>query len=173
MKTLSKPHKLSILAMMTTLALILSYIDSFIIPTVILGAKLGLANIITLVVLVLFGLKEVLAILLLRISIMAVLFTSAISFVLSLSAGLVSLFVMYFLLNLFKGKYALISVSIMGAVFHNLTQIIVVVFIFKLEQMVYLLPLLVLVAILTGLIIGILAIILIRLIKRSVPGLKS
>ena len=171
MRTMTKSRKLSVLALLTSLALILSYIETFV-PTIIPGAKLGLANIMTLVILVIFGLKEALAIMLLRTTISAMLFTTLSTLMYSLPAGLVSLLVMYYLLKLFKDESALVSVSMISAVSHNLTQLVVAIVVLEQVRIAYLLPWLVLMAVPTGLFVGYLAIVMIRYIKRSVPGIK-
>ena len=120
-----------------------------------------------------FGLKEALAIMLLRTTISAMLFTTLSTLMYSLPAGLVSLLVMYYLLKLFKDESALVSVSMISAVSHNLTQLVVAIVVLEQVRIAYLLPWLVLMAVPTGLFVGYLAIVMIRYIKRSVPRNKT
>ncbi|NLN42424.1 MAG: Gx transporter family protein, partial [Clostridiales bacterium] len=54
---MTKTRKLTLLAIIISQALVLHYIEGFI-PVLAPGAKLGLANIMTMVTLALFGFKE-------------------------------------------------------------------------------------------------------------------
>ena len=73
--------KLCYLALFCAIAIVLSYIESLIplylgVP----GAKLGLANVVTLTLLLCFGLKEAFIVMLLRILIVSMTFTNFICF---------------------------------------------------------------------------------------------
>ena len=59
------------------------------------GAKIGLANVVTLTLLLCFGFKEALIVLLLRIMIVAMAFTNLYMFLYSLAGGILSLFIMF------------------------------------------------------------------------------
>ena len=114
--------KLCYLALFCAIAIVLSYIESLIplylgVP----GAKLGLANVVTLTLLLCFGLKEAFIVMLLRILIVSMTFTNFYMFLYSLSGGLISLIIMYLFLktNLFSN----IIISIMGGIFHNVGQL--------------------------------------------------
>ncbi|MGL4687900.1 MAG: Gx transporter family protein [Fusobacteriaceae bacterium] len=91
--------------------------------------KLGLANIATIIALEKFGSKMALEVVLLRVFIqglmLGTLFTP--SFIISLSAGLVSTLSMIFLYR-FRDYLSLISISIVSGFLHNLLQLIVVYF---------------------------------------------
>lgn len=59
--------KLAVLAMMVSMALVLHVVESLLpIPYIAPGVKLGLANIVSLVAIILFGFKEALVVVLLR-----------------------------------------------------------------------------------------------------------
>ena len=143
--------KLCYLALFCAIAIVLSYIESLIplylgVP----GAKLGLANVVTLTLLLCFGLKEAFIVMFLRI----LTFTNFYMFLYSLSGGLLSLIIMYLFLktNLFSD----IIISIMGGIFHNVGQLLVAMLFFSSTVFMYYLPYLMLFGILSGIVIGIL-----------------
>ena len=110
--------KLCYLALFCAIAIVLSYIESLIplylgVP----GAKLGLANVVTLTLLLCFGLKEAFIVMFLRILIVSMTFTNFYMFLYSLSGGLLSLIIMYLFLktNLFSD----IIISIIFFIFNN------------------------------------------------------
>ncbi len=147
--------KLCYLALFCAIAIVLSYIESLIplylgVP----GAKLGLANVVTLTLLLCFGLKEAFIVMLLRILIVAMTFTNLYMFLYSLSGGLLSLIIMYLFLktNLFSN----LIISIMGGIFHNVGQLLVAMLFFSSTVFMYYLPYLMLFGILSGIVIGIL-----------------
>ena len=145
--------KLCYLALFCAIAIVLSYIESLIplylgVP----GAKLGLANVVTLTLLL--CLKEAFIVMLLRILIVSMTFTNFYMFLYSLSGGLLSLIIMYLFLktNLFSN----LIVSIMGGIFHNVGQLLVAMLFFSSTVFMYYLPYLMLFGILSGIVIGIL-----------------
>ncbi len=119
-------RKRVIMALFVAIALVLSYFERAIPLTYIMpGLKLGLANIITLIGLVLFGWADVLMIVLVRVVMTTVFTGSAISFFYSLTGGLLSLISMKLLLKYGGNQFSLIGVSILGAAAHNTGQMLV------------------------------------------------
>lgn len=119
-------RKRVIMALFVAIALVLSYFERLIPLTYIMpGLKLGLANIITLVGLVLFGWVDVLVIVIVRVVMTTVFTGSAISFFYSLTGGLLSLVSMKLLLKYGGQHFSLIGVSILGAAAHNTGQMLV------------------------------------------------
>jgi len=155
----NNPRKLVLLAILVSLATALHVIETLIPnPVPIPGAKLGLANIITLVSLRLFGWKEALLVVILRIitgSLLGGTFLG-LGFLLSLSGGVFSLIVMFGLLRLIKGL-STVGVSVGGAASHNLAQVAVAAFLTHTVQLFYFLPVLLLLSIPTGVFTGIAA----------------
>jgi heptaprenyl diphosphate synthase len=90
------------------------------------GAKLGLANIVTLLALILWGFKEAMGVVLFRsllASLLAGTFLSTtfyFSFAGALGSGLVMGLVYYF----DRDRFSLVGISICGAVSHNLSQLL-------------------------------------------------
>jgi heptaprenyl diphosphate synthase len=87
---------------------------------------------------------------------MSAIFTGSImSLWYSLSGGLLSLFVMYILIKIFKNKVSTTGVSVAGALFHNIGQLIVVFIVTENITVVFsFFPILAVSAVITGLLIG-------------------
>ncbi|MBS4538878.1 Gx transporter family protein [Clostridium sp. D2Q-11] len=153
---MSKTQKLVIISLLVAQALVLHLVERMIpfnfgIP----GAKLGLANIITLVSLYLFGFKETLTVVVLR-TLMANLLGGNVSgFLFSISGGLLSFFIMYLIKRIAREKVSVIGLSIVGAVFHNIGQILMAAFVIHNLNIVIYLPALLISAVATGLFVGI------------------
>lgn len=111
--------KTAYLGLFLALALICSYIESLIpfyfgIP----GVKLGLANIVVVLMLYCTGAKSALAVSVLRILLSGFLFGNMFSILYSLAGGLASFLCMVLLKR--SGRFRIISVSAAGGVTHNL-----------------------------------------------------
>lgn len=118
---------MTMLALFTTLALAIYSIEAAIPPLVpIPGIKLGLANIITLIVLRNFSAKDAFCVLIMRILLASFLFGQAISMLYSLSGGILCLIVML-LINKFLQGHCLFITGIFGALSHNAGQLVVAI----------------------------------------------
>ena len=164
----SKAYRLVILSLYVAMALILSYIESLIpLPLPIPGAKIGLPNIITLVSLLTLGWPLTLLVVIARIFLSGFMFGGGFSIVYSLGGGLLSLLVMSLLLHFFKDKISIILVSVFGAITHNLGQVIVAAIVVQTTSLLLYFLFLMLLAIPTGLFIGITARELMRLLNKT------
>lgn len=147
--------KFTRLTMLLALSVVLNIIESFIplfngnIP----GLKLGLANIIILIVLYMFSFKDALYVSLLRIILVGILRTGLFSmtFFFSLGGALLSLCSMFIAK---KTKLSIIGVSIVGSIFHSVGQILVAILIIKNTYIIYYVPWLLLFSIPTGILVG-------------------
>lgn len=149
--------KLTTLALFTALAMIIFSVESAIPPLLpIPGIKLGLANIITLVLLKNYSPKETLLVLLMRILLSSFLFGQAMSLMYSLAGGLMCFAAMLALNTLLKGHYIYLT-GIVGGIFHNLGQIAVAFLITRTGAVIAYLPFLMISGILTGLFTGLCA----------------
>ena len=154
-RTNLKTKKIIIMALLLAIALTIFMIEAQIPPIVpIQGVKLGLANIITLVIMYYIGSKEVVCILLMRITIGSIFSGQIISFSYSLIGGILCLIAMLVFKNIFKGNVYIPLVSVIGAVAHNIGQILVAVFLTNSTKIFYYLPILILSGIITGFFIG-------------------
>ncbi len=116
--------KLTHLAFFTAISMSIYAIESAIPPLVpIPGIKLGLANIITLILLHFYSRRDTLLVLLARIILSSLLFGQAISLVYSLAGGLLSLMVMAFTMKLLRQKFCFLT-GALGGVAHNIGQLI-------------------------------------------------
>ena len=153
-------HQLK-LAFLIAGAIVLHIVES-ILPTSLLfpGARLGLANIITLFTLVNYGFKDALEVLLLRIVLSSLLvgtfFTT--TFFLSLIGGILSLVIMAVAYYLLQIEFSIIGISILGAAFHNLGQVLMAYFLIENWRILFYLPYLLLASLPTGIFIGIIVI---------------
>lgn len=154
MNNINKIIRLSILS---TIALTIFMIELQIPPLVpIPGIKIGLANIITLIVLALYGTKEAMIVLTIRIFLGSMFSGQVVSFLYSLTGGMLCLGVMVFLMRIL-GKEGICFISISGAIAHNIGQILIAMIIFQTTSLVYYLPVLMISAIVTGTFTGILS----------------
>ena len=142
------------MAMMITLALILSYFETLIPAIPIPGAKIGLPNLVTLLVLSTLGFFDALIILVIRTTIVSLLFTSFVSLAYSLSGGLLALIAMYLVIRFLKDRVSIVATSVLGATMHSVGQVICAALIVESFSIVTLLPILILISIVTGLIVG-------------------
>ena len=145
-----KTRKLALMAMLTAVSLIVFVIEAQIPPVVpIPGVKLGVANIITLVAMVILGKREAGVILLLRI-VMASMFSGGVSgFLFSIAGGALAYLVMCLTLDLFPGNLMWV-VSILGAVAHNVGQLLVAVAVTNTPKILYYIFALLISAVITG-----------------------
>jgi len=153
---MKKTQKLTFISLLVAQALVLYVIEGMLpLPFIAPGAKLGLSNIIITVCLYIFSLKDAFIVMLLRI-ILSTLFGGSISsFLYSLSGGILSLLAMYLIKRLGKNYISIIGVSITGAFFHNLGQIIVAALIVNNINIIVYLPVLAVAGIGTGFFVGI------------------
>lgn len=116
---------LTVLALFTTIALAIYSVETAL-PTLIPipGIKLGLANIITLIVLKNYSAKDAFLVLLVRILLATFFFGQAISLLYSLVGGFLCLLVMYLVNKLLHGQFIFIT-SIFGALAHQMGQLTV------------------------------------------------
>ena len=140
----------------TALALIFSYVETFIpVNLGIPGVKLGLANLIIVVVLYKMRLSEAYLLSVVRILLAGFIFGNYFSIIYSLAGGLLSLTVMALLKK--WGGFSLQGISIAGGVFHNIGQLIVAAVVVETFSVTYYFPVLLVAGLLTGLVIGIVA----------------
>ena len=145
--------KVAYLGLFLGLALVCSYLESLVpIGFGIPGIKLGLTNVVVILLMYCIGAKEALVISLLRIFLMGFLFNPA-SILFSLAGGLLSFILMYLMkrTNLFK----CLSVSLVGGISHNIGQIIVASVIVENYNILFYIPVLLMAGIITGFLIGI------------------
>ena len=153
---MKKTKKMVLLSILVSIALVIYLIEAQI-PGLMPGIKLGLANSISLVALILLGWKEAFLIMILR-TILGSIFGGSISaFMFSIAGGILSNIVMILLYKNFKSYLSLPTISVCGAVFHNIGQLLVAAFVIQDARIYVYLPVLLISAIVTGYFIGILS----------------
>lgn len=152
-----KIRRLTTLAIFTVVALTIFVVESAIpVPVPIPGIKLGLANIVTLLVLLNFRPADALFVLLARILLSAIFAGQAMSLLYSLCGGLLCFIAMCLVNRFLCSKYIFIT-SVFGALFHNAGQLFVAYLILRNVSVFTYLPFLALSAIITGLFTGLCA----------------
>lgn len=157
--------KMTVLSLYTAVALILFVVESAIpMPVPLPFVKLGLANIITLIVLVCYSPKDAFLVLMLRIFLASVFYGQIVYLVYSMAGGILCFLADVVINRLLKGKYIYIT-AVFGALFHNAGQMLASFFFLGKGVLPYF-PYMVLCGIITGLFTGILANILVLRLKR-------
>lgn len=143
-----------LLAGTIAIAILESFIPSFVIP----GIKLGFANILILVTLYEIGVKEAIFINLVRVLVVSLLRGTFLTmgFFMSLSGAVFSLTIMILLCKLFK-KFSIIGVSVVGSLLHVTGQILIAIIYMNSVYVIYYLPIIGLAAVVTGVIVGFVA----------------
>lgn len=145
------------ISLLTALALIIFIVEAQIPPLApIPGIKLGLANVITLITMAWFGKKDAFFVLILRIILGSIFAGTAISFVYSVSGGLLCFIAMSLTIPFFKGNTIWI-VSVFGAIAHNIGQIVAAIILTETPQIAAYLPILIISAVITGAFTGLCA----------------
>lgn len=148
-------RKALLISVFLSLSIILQIAESFIfIPLFLPGIKLGLANIVTIIVLYVYGIKEAAKIGVMRIFLAGILRNGlGINFLFSLTGILFSLTVSSFLKR--TGKFSIMGVSIAGANFHMIGQIVVASAVYRTNLLyVSYLPYMLLISLFTGMLTG-------------------
>lgn len=172
---MNKTQRLARAALLTALALGLSWMERFI-PLQLLvplpGIKLGLANLVTLFALYFLGGRMALAILCVRCLLGSLFGGGVTAFCFSITGGLLALAVMAAARRL--PVLSVYGVSILGAAAHHVGQILVAVALLRSGYVVAYLPFLLLVAIATGFLTGAISSALFRaMLAADLPFLKQ
>jgi len=161
------------------IALLASYaiaIHAFerLIPTPVPWLRFGLANIITLTALVLYGFRPALLITLIRVIVGSILMGTFLgpAFVLSLGAGVVSTIAMGIVHALTGKLFSPLGISLVGSLFHNLTQLVLayLFFIGRIEVVLILAPIILVTGTITGTLNGLVSTLLVTQLEPEVGG---
>ena len=140
MRVTKNTKKLALLSMCVALAMILSFVESFV-PVPLPGIKLGLANSLTIFLIYTLGAGYAIMVAVVRIFLSTLLFGAFPTALIFSFSG----FVLSFLVMLLAKKFlpfGKVGVSVLGGVFHNLGQTIAASFIMETPSlMVYFIPL--------------------------------
>lgn len=149
-------RQLTTIALLSAVGTALFVAESFI-PMPFPFLKIGLANVSSVVALVLLGPRPMLIVVMIRIVAGSLLVGTLFSpgFTLAFSAGLASATAMVLTKKLTGKLFSVVGISLIGSVTHVVTQLLVVLALYvKNSAVLYILPLLLLSAIIGGLIVG-------------------
>ena len=150
-----KTKKLVFLSLVSSFALILGLLESYFpLPIPVPGAKIGLSNIVVVAVIYLFGYKEAMIVTTFKSLLLMMVTGNVFGFIFSISAAIVSCLAMITSHKHFKNKLSVISISVIGACFHNLTQVCVAAIIVRSLYVFSYFPILLLYSLFAGYLVG-------------------
>ena len=152
----SKVRRLTYVTMLSALAIVFKLVESYFIPPIQFGIRFGLANIIALITIEILGTKEMIIVNAMRVTIGSLLrgVIFGTTFFISFGGVLLSTII---IVIMHKIKASLWFTSMMSAIFHSLGQVLVVMFIYRQEAVIAILPLLAVSSIATGMLTGFIA----------------
>jgi heptaprenyl diphosphate synthase len=141
------------IAVLSAYALALHGFESLL-PTPIPWLRFGLANIITLVALVLYGFRTAMTVTLIRVILASIFLGTFLgpSFMLSFSGGVASTAAMGLAYAAFGEVFGPVGLSLIGALFHNIAQLTLAYFLFiqRIEAVIFIAPVIILIGTVTG-----------------------
>jgi heptaprenyl diphosphate synthase len=167
------PKKIAHFSIYLALALILQAIEYVFLPPIPLpGVKIGIANIIILLMLKEFSATEIGLLVVLRVFIASLVTGMFLlpAFYLSLGGAMLSYIVIIAAYKAFYGKLSFVGIGVLGSVAHNVGQIIVAYFIISQASVFSYTPIVMLAALPFGVITGIIARITDEKMKEQVSG---
>ena len=158
-----KVQKMALLGVLTAGAIVIAILESFIPSVGIPGVKLGLANIVILIILYELGIVEAIVVNLLRVLVVGLVRGTFLSMgsLMSLTGAVLSLGIMILFYLLIK-KFSIIGVSVIGSIFHVFGQILIAMLFLGTAYIFLYLPIIAISAIITGVFVGIVAKLIIR-----------
>ena len=158
------------MGILTAGAIIIAILESFIPSIGIPGVKLGLANIVILIILYEIGIVEAIIVDLSRVLLVGLLrgTIASMGFLMSLTGAVMSLGIMILFFLLVK-KLSIIANSVVGSLFHVMGQILIAIIFLGSGYVLFYLPIIGISAIITGVLVGIVAQLIIRtgIIKKQ------
>ena len=154
-------RKIAYMGMFIAVAMVFSYVESLIpVNIAVPGVKLGLANLVTIVVMFKMDVRSAWMISLIRVVLSALLFGNLSIMVYSLAGAVLSLLVMTLCMKL--KIFGLLGTSILGAVSHNAGQIIMAAILMKSGNITLYIPVLCISGTIAGICIGLAGAVLVR-----------
>lgn len=147
--------KICLYGILAAVCIILGYLEHLVaLDFIAFGVKLGLANSVVLLLVAKKDVKGAFCVNIVRILLSALLFSAPSTLIYSLSAGIISTAVMVLAVK-FK-SFSIIGFSVAGATVHNIIQLICAYLLLG-KGVLYYLPLLLVSAVISGILIGIIA----------------
>ena len=165
-------NRLAMSAMFVAVMMVLSYVESLIPIGGVPGMKIGLANSVLLLSLYWLGIVISIQLMIVKVFLSAFMFGGFMALPYSLAGGVLSLAVMIILIYLVKGVSP-VGVGVAGAVAHNAAQVGVAMLVLQTSQLVYYMAILIAVAIVTGMLTGTVAKLLMYYLPKERKALFS
>ena len=163
-----RTKRLTLLSILLAISIVVSIIEATAIVIPIPGVKLGLANVVTLLIMFIYGERDAFMVLILRIVLVGLLIGTIfnVGFYLSLAGGMVA----YTMMFLFKrlNRFSLVGISIMGAFGHSVGQIVMAIFIIERVELIYYFPYILVLSVATGVVTGLVATRALVIMKKAV-----
>lgn len=150
-------QRLVSISLLVTMAAVLHIFEGLLPALPVPGARLGLANIITLVAIILYGAGSGLTVSVGRIALALAISFNITGFAMSLVGGLLSWLAMFLLVKYLAKHFNLVGISLAGAVAHNCGQLAAASFVLQDAVVFSFLPMLLIFAIPTGIMVGLAA----------------
>lgn len=163
-----KTRQITELGLLLTVSLILAYLESLL-PVIIAvpGVKLGLANVVTMLVLYYSGGKRAFFFMILRVVLTGILFSGISGIIYSFAGGICCIGIMCIAKRC--SFFSIMGVSMAGAVAHNFGQILIAWIIMENARILYYFPILCVSGVITGIIVGFVSASLLRQINKIFP----
>lgn len=144
---------ITLLGVCTAAAMVLSYVETLIpVPFAVPGVKLGLANLVAVFLLMKFDWRYAAPVSLIRVLLTALLFGNAASLAYSAAGAILSMLVMTGVKRI--KAFSPVGISVIGAVFHNVGQILMAIILTDTAQIAFWLPPLIISGVITGAAVG-------------------
>ncbi len=143
------------LGLLTAVAIVLGYFEHLLPVSGIPGVKLGLANTVLLYALYLLDVPSAILLMFLKVGVSGFLFGGPAAMLYSFAGGVFSLIVMIFARKM--PGFSVVGVSVLGAVAHNIGQMLVAIFVVETRAILAYLPVLIIAAAITGTLTGLIA----------------
>ncbi|HHV62585.1 MAG TPA: Gx transporter family protein [Firmicutes bacterium] len=154
--------------LLVALSLVLYIVEGLIpVPFIVPGAKLGLANIVTVVALAMLGPRDAFVIVTLRTFLASLITGNLTSFWFSLAGAILSTLVMSLAYIRFREAFSLAGISILGGIFHNIGQLFVASIVVGTYGIYSYLPLLLVAGTCTGYFVGLAASLIIQAMRSN------
>lgn len=158
------------IALLSAYAIAIHSFESLL-PSPIPWLRLGIANIITLATLVLYGFRPAMMITLIRVILSSIFIGTFLGpgFIMSFGGGVTSTLAMGIVFTLLPRLFGPIGLSLIGALFHNIAQLFLayILFVQKIEPILMVSPVLILLGAITGVVNGFIAGMLIKSIQKN------
>jgi heptaprenyl diphosphate synthase len=154
---MAQTRKLTLLANFLAIAIVLNIIESAIPVIPVPGAKLGFANIVTLIVIYAYSFKDGMVLTISRVLLVSILSGKLLGpvFYMSLSGAIVATIAMGLLKK--TNFFGMIGVSVLGSIFHSIGQIVAGIFVIGSVAVLAYLPIMLFLSIPAGVLTGLIA----------------